>query len=138
MSRRTPSFHPDIPKDPVCPPADAKPSKVLLYRGVREMPLDENKDFTSHAELKRRNCNPKDCTHWGLSVWLTAEAVNHAREAIPFLKNWHIAAGTVDADDGVLMATPSEAQPDHYTFWKYKDRKIVDKFKIVMPPVPAS
>jgi len=102
------------------------------------MPLDEKEHFTSHAELKRKNCNPKDCTHWGLSVWMTTEAVEHARKIMPWLSAWCIASGTLDVDDGVLMPTPNDGQPDHHTFWKYFGREIAGKFKIVMKPVPPA
>jgi hypothetical protein len=132
-----PDFHPDRPKSPICPPSDAKFYKGTIWRGVKNPPISEE-DFKSHAERNAPNCDRGNCEHWGLSIWISEEAVKHARELHPKMigQRWHIAAGDVNASDGKIMATPSDGQPDHHTFWKYHGHSILSKFKIVMPPLP--
>lgn len=68
-----------------------------------------------------RPCDPADCRSWGLSVWLAQEAAEHARSLIPFFRKCYIVAISVGVNDGVLLHTPSNNQPGHYTFWKRHD-----------------
>jgi hypothetical protein len=128
-----PDFHPDRPKSPKCPPDIARTPNEMVWRGVRELPLSEE-HFKSHVELNLPNCDKADCTHWGLSVWVSEEAVEHARKLHRFIRRWYIAAGKIDKSDGKIMLTPSEAQPDHHTFWKFHDHPVAAKFAIVMEP----
>jgi hypothetical protein len=119
-----------------CPPVDAKPVNMLIYRGIKVSPISE-RDFKSHREMNA-TCTLDECQCWGLSVWTSPEAVAHARKTQRFFRKWHIAAGTVDFSDGVLKATPSEPQPEHHTYWKQKDCNLSSKFQVVMPPESGS
>lgn len=129
-------FHPDIPRYPKCPPDGAEVPSGKIWRGVKQLPLSEE-HFKSHAELELPNCDREDCTHWGLSVWVSEDAVHHARQLHKYMRRWHIAAGKIDAKDGVIMRTSSQSQPDHYTFWKFYKHSVLPKFEIVMNPVKA-
>jgi hypothetical protein len=128
-----PDFHPDRPKNPKCPPNEAQFASGRVWRGVRELPLSED-HFKSHAELKLHNSNPEDCEHWGLSVWVSEDAVFHARKLFKFMRRWYIAVGVVDANDGKILPTPNAQQPDHHTFWKFHKHEVAGKFRIVMEP----
>lgn len=91
------------------------------------MPLSE-RDFLSHAELGMPSADQENCTHWGLSVWRSSEAVTHARSIIPFMKKWSVARGQLHPEDGVMAPTPSEKQPEHFTFWKANSVQIAARF----------
>lgn len=90
-------------------------------------------DFLSHAELNLVD-DRTICEHWGLSVWVSLHAVEHARKTYRPLRKWHIASGDVSPDDGVLMATPSTRQPEHHTFWKVYGRDISGSFTVMISP----
>lgn len=128
-----PDFHPECPKNPKCPPDESQFANGVIWRGVKTPPLTED-HFKSHAELELPNCDKGNCTHWGLSVWVNEDDVQHARRLHRFIRRWHIVAGTVDANDGKIMPTPSINQPGHHTFWKFHDHAIAAKFQIVMQP----
>jgi hypothetical protein len=127
-------FNPAIKKacGESCPPKDAKAVTLKIFRGIRSPPLTAD-DFLSHAELGLP-CDPANCEHWGLSVWLTERAVHHARGTYRPIRRWHIAAGTITPQDGVLMATPTTPQPEHHTFWKVFGKDISGSFTIVIVP----
>ena len=131
---RMPEFHPDRPKNPKCPPDEAQPANGMVWRGVPIPPLSEE-HFKSHVEANLPNCNPENCTHWGLSIWVSEDHVHHARKIHKYMRRWHIASGTIGAEDGVIMPTPSTPQPFHHTWWKYHEHLVADKFAIVMQPV---
>lgn len=132
------NFHPRISVNcaGVCPPHEARAVNQKIYRGIRVPPIREN-DFSSHAEMNAPSANLQDCTHWGLSVWVNEKAVYHARKTYRSLRKWHIAEGTVSEADGVLLATPSDKQPEHFTYWKAFGREISNLFKVVMAPSNA-
>jgi hypothetical protein len=77
-----------------------------------------------------------ECECWGLSVWTSRDAVDHARKASRYVRRWHIAAGQVVPEDGVILATPSEQQPEHHTFWRDVRRDLASRFTIILPPLP--
>lgn len=121
------AFHPELPD--ACPPQEAEPVLGTVYRGVRNGRVSED-DFLSLNERKR--AYPTDCDHWGLSVWVTEEAVKHAYKILIPLKKrtWSIAVGQLQPTDGLIMHTPSPTQPDHRTFWKNRNADMVRKFQI--------
>lgn len=116
-----------------CPPQAAQPVQGKVYRGIRQTPIGPN-DFLSHAELGMPVARPEVCEHWGLSVWVSEAAVKHAREVYRPLRKWHVAAANLTPADGVILATPSSAQPDHHTFWKPLNKDLTTAFSIVLAP----
>lgn len=116
-----------------CPPDEAKPFSGKIFRGIKAPPISP-RDFLSAVEAGSRHCVAEDCQWWGLSVWLTLDAALHARGVLKHMKKWHIAEGTIDASDGVILATPSNAQPQHHTFWKDRRRSVESKFSIKVMP----
>jgi hypothetical protein len=116
-----------------CPPQGAEPAAGQIFRGIRKLPISED-DFLSHREMGA-DCRAPECECWGLSVWPSLEAVEHARRAIPAIKrHWHIAVGDLVADDGVIIHTPKKAQPEHYTLWRDIRRSLSNRFRIVIAP----
>jgi hypothetical protein len=124
-------FHSGLPPD--CPPEKAIPFEGTLYRGIKITPMTAA-DFLSYREANKK-CTASECDCWGLSVWTTREAVDHARKTIRYIKKWYIAAGQVVPDDGLILHTPSEAQPEHHTFWRDVGRDLVSRFSVILDPV---
>lgn len=87
-------FHTGLPAD--CPPKKASVFEGTLYRGIKVVPISDAA-FLSHREANKK-CTESECSCWGLSVWTTREAVDHARATSPYIKKWHIAAGQVTSD----------------------------------------
>lgn len=128
-------YHPNFP--PACPPSDALPASGEIFRGIRTPPVT-SADFLSHVELQMKNCDSSNCEHWGLSVWVSRAAVVNARKVFKYMRRWHIAVGTVDADDGVIKPTPNEKNNEHHTFWKAFGNDISDRFTIAFEPEVSS
>jgi hypothetical protein len=82
-----------------------------------------------------RRTDPQDCKSWGLSVWVDESAARHAREIVPFFRTCSIVKFTVDGDDGELMHTPSNDQPEHHTYWRKVDLALSDDdFSLFLGP----
>src|SRR5262245_59789609 len=129
-----PSFHSSLPTR--CPPVEATPASGTIFRGIPAPPVSGT-DFLSHAELKRKNCDPQICEHWGLSVWTTMAEAQHAQRIFRHMRTWHVASGKVTASDGVMMSTPTNSQSGHHTFWKYFGLDITSRFQIVLRPLAS-
>jgi hypothetical protein len=129
-------YHPDIPV--ACPPKEATPTNGVVYRASKKASLEAS-DFASHAERKLRGYDPKVCQCWGLSVWVSEEAVETARKLFPvFRYKRFILSGALGVSDGVIMQTPSESQPEHHTFWKAIDRDVSAQFTVYLNPEPEA
>ena len=107
-------FDDGMPKG--CPPNDAELAPVVIFRALEQEKISDG-DVVSwvmgnHPSAKRDNCR-----HWGLSCWMSVEAVQHARKTYPSLKDKVIAMGNMLAGDGKVKSTPSKPQPLHCTFW---------------------
>ena len=86
-----------------CPPFDAEPMNGSLFRACENNP-PERSDFQSFNEQDPPFDITK-CQAWGLSVWLTVEAVEHARKAYKKkFRNLYISKGRVADKDGVILA----------------------------------
>jgi hypothetical protein len=82
-----------------------------------------------------RDIDLNDCRGWGLSVWLQEADAKHARQIVPFFRTCSIVKFAVEPDDGVLMPTPSNDQPEHHTYWKKADVQIpTESFTLVIGP----
>jgi hypothetical protein len=124
-------FHADLPDD--CPPQDAVPAFGVVYRGLKGLPISE-KHFRSHRETGSP-CQLEECQCWGLSVWRTRQAVDHARKAVPAIKmHWYIAEGVLAATDGVIKHTPSKTQTEHFTFWRDMKATFFNRFRVIITP----
>lgn len=128
-----PEYNPNFP--PSCPPKEAKPADGDVLRGIRPpLPITE-KHFLSAVELNQSKCDAENCIHWGLSVWISQDDAQHARKIFPYMKKWYIAQGSVFPNDGVMLATPANKQPNHYTLWKAVDTQLHRRFRVVVCPV---
>ena len=123
-----PDFPDDLPGD--CP-CDAEEVACTIWHGCEEDPASEE-DFKPFArsddEDKRLRATKQGCNAYGISCWRDAAAAKHAQELFEWARRWHIFQGKVTESDGQLKATPSNNQPDHYTFWTYKNVDLRPRF----------
>ncbi|MGR9499429.1 hypothetical protein ACU8OJ_21975 [Rhizobium leguminosarum] len=117
-----------------CPPDDAETANCKIYRAVETNPATD-KDFLSYVKRGMKEPAKAKCDDWGLSVWRDLDAVEHARNVIPHFQERYIAAGEMGDAHGVMRASPSRKQPQHFTFWTYFNVDLVPSFEIIMPPV---
>jgi hypothetical protein len=75
-------------------------------------------DFESAAELRKYPSGTGKCAEWGLSTWVSRDAVALARDIVPGFEKKCIVSFDATPADGVIAQTPTRDQPDHYTFWK--------------------
>jgi uncharacterized surface anchored protein len=118
-----------------CPPAEAVDATGEVFRAVPDESLQPD-HFVSWIKAKKKSAKPKDCRHWGLSVWTSLEAVQHARKVNSHMCDQYIAKGALKAGDGRLAPTPTANQPMHHTLWCDINAPISTRFKIALPPVP--
>lgn len=115
-----PSFFPGR-----CPPADAKDSQGIVYRGITgNTPVEQ--DFLSYEELNKPLGDP--CERCGLSVYRSLAEFEHVLNRIsPKLRKkigcQHIARVTLDPALGKLKATPSNSSNGHHTLWIYDNMR---------------
>jgi hypothetical protein len=113
-----------------CPGDAAKEFTGTIFRAcATNPPTDE--DFTSHAHStkawKRKKANPTDCSHWGLSVWVSAEDVRHACTLFSWLRCKVIFRGQIRPVDGRLAQTGTIP---HHTFWPYDKIDLISRFQL--------
>jgi hypothetical protein len=130
-----PEFDPQYPKN--CPPVNAQLASGVIFRGIRTPPVSE-KDFRSWVEKRIRQCDLRNCQHWGLSIWTSEADASHAQNLFPSLfGRMYVAAGSVTEIDGKIARTPRDDHPQHHTFWKARDVLLAERFQIVLKPLPT-
>jgi hypothetical protein len=125
-------LHSGLPKG--CPPQEAAPVDGDIFIGVRQLPLSDQ-NFRSQNENGHKDADPNTCQRWGLSCWRSLDAAKSAQKLFWFMKNWHIACGRVDSNDGFILATPNPKNPKHHTWWINQDENFSTRFSIVSAPV---
>ncbi|MGO6968903.1 hypothetical protein [Rhizobium leguminosarum] len=128
-------YHSDLPAS--CPPGEAETVTAELFKAI-DGRQPRNEDFKSFAEREREGTDKTLCQSWGLSVWPHMDAVNHALKAYKVFAKKHIIKFSVTPADGTLLATPSSKQPEHHTFWKYKNCNLLNSCQIVIAPGQSS
>jgi hypothetical protein len=126
-------YHPDCPAD--CPPSTAEPRDGLIYRAVKKLPVVES-ELLSDAERNRPRIDKTNCLNWGLSVWITEDAVAYARGALAFTRKRYVVGITVTDADGRLKHTPTDNQPEHHTFWRFHQRPLAAQCQLHLEPQP--
>lgn len=121
------TFDPNTPTD--CPPPEARQSNQTVYRCIENDPAQLD-DFVSDVQAKRRNSDPSNCQSWGCSVWVDENAVENALGIFKFFKKKFIVKGDIGVSDGAMLNTPSNSQPDHYTFWQAAGVDVSGKFSV--------
>jgi hypothetical protein len=98
------------PKD--CPPADAESGPFQCFRAVKAFP-DPNEFRSSYESNLFKNVCP--CRRRGLSILSSLEAAEHHQEL--FKDRKVIVTANLLPEHGVVKATPTRDQPNHYTWW---------------------
>jgi hypothetical protein len=115
MASNSLQFHAGLPD--ACPLPNAEAVTKRVYRAIRkDAPVPY--DFESEAERQKYANGSGPCFHWGLSTWVSMEAVTHARAIVKGFNKKCIVGFDATPTDGVIAHTPSPSQPDHHTFWK--------------------
>lgn len=121
-------------------PTNAAHINAPIYRGCETNPSTAE-DFVPHPmsqkPRKLKRCDPKDCNHWGLSVWVRLEDALHAQVLFDWAAKWHIFEGTVSDSDGEIRQTPARL-PGHHTFWCYEGVFLQPKFSCIAPALKKS
>jgi hypothetical protein len=123
-------YHPDIP--PQCPPHDALPANQLIFRQINEVPISSD-HFLSHIE-NGKSTKVANCEHWGCSVWVDEEGVDHALDIFPHFRVTYIISGNVLPIQGCIKHTPNNRQERHYTFWKTYGVDVTPAFSVFRNP----
>lgn len=100
-----------------CPPQNATaPSSLTVYRQTFGPPVSAV-HLQTYAELGMAVSPSKECQSHGVSVYTDHRDVANKVQLYPW-KGTHVAQGTLDAKDGVVVATPNRKAPDsHHTWW---------------------
>ena len=82
-----------------------------------------NEDFKSYIEMGKSNTSQQyPFIEYGISVNTNLEELKKAKRSIGALKKFkNIAVGKTYKYTGVVQLTPSNIQPNHHTWWLYKD-----------------
>lgn len=120
-----------------CLPLSGLGGDHTIYRAVGKTPDVTSENCKSHAELGKR-CNLNCCNAWGLSVWLSENDVNHARGLFKFLARQYVVRGMIKENQGCLKHTPSNPQPNHYTFWKKTSETILLNSQVTHSPAKGN
>jgi len=91
--------------------------------------------FLSEAERGTPNADVALSISWGLSVWRSRDAVDHARSLFRHMRKWHVAMGEPGPTRGVILDTSSNRNPNHYTWWKPVAYDPTPEFQILLEPV---
>lgn len=103
-----------------CPPSEAVPANLTVIRLVRGETVNES-DFVPYYELNPgREWGSRLCQACGLSVYTDLADVKHLMAVNPGLKTFKPAVGQLRPADGVIQATPRQAD-SHHTWWKNKN-----------------
>lgn len=117
-----------------CPPAEAEDPPCVIFRALNKDQVEDD-DLKSWVKLGVPSAKPTNCKHWGLSVWMCVEAVEHARDVVPSMKDRYIAKAELQVGDGKVMATPSRPQPLHCTFWYNTLVDLKPRFAEILEPI---
>ena len=126
MKREFPSF---FPQD--CPPTEARPAVENFFRLVRTDPPGDN-DFRSHVENDKRRRYPDMCKASGLSVFTKLEDIQKLKRRIAALRERKVAKGKADAEDGMVLYTPTKEEDSHHTWWLFEGVTVAKNFAVVV------
>lgn len=98
-------------------------------------PLENDKNYQSNAELKGFPPRSGACGDWGLSGFLTVEALEVARAnlilAFPQFAKHPVMQLMLEREDGVILRTPTPEAPDHHDLWPYEGVDLKSKSRRV-------
>jgi hypothetical protein len=113
---RFPEYFPDG-----CPPEDAEPGDILVYRMCENNPANEQ-DFLSHVLKFPAKDYSRNILAHGVSVFIDVAEMIKFRNSVPaFRKRMkYTSFRKTFKDSGVIKSTP-EKNKSHLTWWLYKD-----------------
>lgn len=120
-NNKWPIFFPDG-----CPPENAVPQEILVYRCAIHKPHTE-KDFIPYNQMFGRDWGGKLFESCGLSCFTSLNDAINLQSKMKKFKC--VVSGTITKDTGVVMNTPSNGNT-HITWWVYKDIQAHKLFKV--------
>jgi hypothetical protein len=105
-----------------CPPIDAKPIEVKVYRLIKGDKID-NTDFKSFIELDLDHRSTKfPFVEYGISVNTNYDELRKNWRGTGALKKKfkNIGSGITFESTGVVKPTPTKPQKHHHTWWLFK------------------
>ncbi|MDE3811643.1 hypothetical protein I7I49_15310 [Sinorhizobium meliloti] len=133
MTMREADLEFDEGRPDACPPTDAEDTDCVVFRAIPELPISAD-HFRSWVKAGLPNAKLHDCRHWGLSVWTSIEAVEHARGISDLMRSSYIASAALSVGDGLIKATPTKPQPQHHTLWCDINTDVPAKFTVIIHP----
>jgi hypothetical protein len=103
-----------------CPPKEASPQELVVYRLVDNMPITI-KDIWSYRALypvkvfKADECKARAC-----SVFTDCKEAENLRK-LPQFREKKVIVINIEKKDGVLLNTPSKAARSHHSWWIAKE-----------------
>jgi hypothetical protein len=127
------SLHELVPDG--CPPDEASPPDLEVYRFVKEDPPLEWDFESSRERHPDEDFGENACMRSGLSVFSDLREAEQARKAIPGMKSKHIARGHLPPASGLIKHTPRRSSDTHHTWWKDTTFDATQRFLSVSPPI---
>jgi hypothetical protein len=102
-------------KDMTCPPANAAPQKIAVYRLVDSIPM-KVEDIWSYRILYPKKVFPDECKARACSVFSVCEEAKNLQK-LPNFKRKKIVCINIEEKDGVLLNTPNRSAKSHFSWW---------------------
>ncbi|OLN25952.1 hypothetical protein [Desulfosporosinus metallidurans] len=120
MGEKKLSFPAYFPKD--CPPANAKPEELCVYRYCEGQSVTEN-DFLSYYQIDPIKFKD-NILAYGLSVLLDKQACVKGMKLPAIKKKFKsFATGITYIESGKIKRTPTNKIQSHCTWWLYEGAK---------------
>jgi hypothetical protein len=104
-----------------CPPEDAVPKELVVYRLVDNIPI-KKEDIKSHRALypEKAFTNVDECQVRACSVFTDCNYARNLKKLRKFREK-KIILINIEKKDGVLLNTPNKTTNLHYSWWIAKE-----------------
>jgi hypothetical protein len=109
-------------KDMTCPPENAAPQELVVYRLVDTMPITIH-DIWSYRVLYPEKVFKDECKARACSVFINCEDARNLQKLPPFREK-KIICINIERKDGVLLNTPGRMGKSHHSWWIAKEFNI--------------
>ena len=117
-----------------CPPEDAKPASGIVYRLVKQDPVQQE-DFipliTENPKRFENKPNAQICKGCGISVCKGMQDILKLQRSSGKMRKRQIAEGELSSTLGVIKHTPSRNYKTHHTWWVDPKAKPWHVFKVI-------
>ncbi len=117
-----------------CPPEDAKPTSGIVYRLVKQDPVQQEEFIPLIIENSKRfenKPNAQICIGCGISVCKGMQDILKLQRSSGKMRKRQIAEGELNSTLGVIKHTPSRNYKTHHTWWVDPNAKPWHVFKVI-------